>query len=202
MRTLVAAALLAAVLPTAAAAGPVLGARLGYASSGGDAAKDTPMSKVAAAEIPLQLDLAWRINPRWTLGVYYGFGFGRLSKATADRCDALGVSCSVWSMRTGAQATYAFADVSERWAPWLGFGIGYEWLHEHVSERGGGTQNLSGWEYLNLEGGADVRLSSKLSAGPYVSARFGQLSRLDGYGIPNTGWHQWLGAGVRGHWDF
>ncbi len=200
MRTLLAAALLAAVLPTAAAAGPVLGARVGYAAASGDASKDTVMSDVAAAEIPLQLDFAWSFNPRWTLGVWYGFGFGRLSSSVANRCDALGVSCSVWSMRTGVQATYAFAETADPYAPWVGFGIGYQWVHETVS--GGGAQNLSGWEYLDLEGGADWRISAQASVGPFVSLRVGQFSRLDGYGIPSSGWHEWLGVGVRGRWGF
>ncbi|HET8538368.1 MAG TPA: hypothetical protein VFL83_00720 [Anaeromyxobacter sp.] len=202
MRTLLAAALVALALPTAAAAGPVLALRLGWAASAGDAARETPMSEVADGEIPIQLDAFWRFPPHWFGGVYYAYGFGRPSGAISDRCDALGADCSVWTMRVGAQLGYTFGELW-RLAPWLAVGIGYEWTHEDAS-RGGlsGSQTLSGWEFVNVEGGADVKVSGKVSVGPYASFRLGQYSRLDGYGIPSKGVHQWYGVGIRARYDF
>src|SRR5690242_21134659 len=98
MRKLLLAALL---LPTAAAAGPTLALRSGYAISAGDAAKSTSMSEVARGEIPLQVDALWRFGPHFSMGAYYGYGFGRLSPSVSGACDALGADCSVWTMRVG-----------------------------------------------------------------------------------------------------
>ncbi len=202
MRTLLAALLLLAA-PGAASAGPSLGLRLGYDVSSGHAAKGTPMSEVANAAIPIQLDALWRFGPSFSLGAYYSFGFGLLSKSVADACDAAGASCSAWMMRTGVEAQWAFADVAKWWAPWIGAGIGYEWAYDHVSLNGqSARQDVSGWELLNLEGGADAKIGAHLWLGPYLALRYGRYSSLDGYGIVNTAWHRWYGLGLRATWDF
>jgi hypothetical protein len=201
MRTLLV-ALLVAAAPGAASAGPTVGLRLGWEAASGEASKGTPMSDVVKAAIPLQLDLGWRFGA-FSLAAYYGFGFGRISSASADACDAAQADCSAWTMRTGIQAEWAFLDVSKVWAPWVGGGIGYEWAYDKVSSpTKSARQTLSGWQLLSLEGGADARVTAKLWLGPYVSAHYGQYSSLDGYGIPNKAFHRWYGLGVRATWEF
>ncbi len=201
MRTLLVALLLLAA-PGAATAGPALALRLGYALSSGDAARGTPMSDVAKSEIPIQLDALWRFGPHFSAGGYFSYGFGQLSKDVSDRCDSLGASCSVWTMRLGAEAQYAFTDLSPRFAPWIGMGMGWEWAHERVSLGSqSARQDVSGWELVNLEGGADVKVATRVVLGPYVSLRVAQYSRLDGHAVVSKAWHNWLGFGVRGTWD-
>jgi outer membrane protein W len=201
MRTLLLAALLA--LPRAAAAGPALGLRLGYALASGEASSGTEMSEVAKADVPLQLDATWRFGPHFSAGLYFAYGFTRLDASVADRCDALGADCSVSRMRTGIQAAWAFTDVSQRFAPWLGLGIGYEWMKEDASLQGrSGVQHLSGWELLDFQGGVDVVTYRKLALGPYVDwSPLGWFTRLDGSSIVKKSMHQWLGFGVRGTLD-
>jgi hypothetical protein len=202
MRTLLAALLLASV-PAAATAGPALALRSGYGVSSGGATKGTTMSDVASAEIPVQLDALWRFGPHFSAGLYYAFGFGRLSSGVSDACAAQGASCSVWTMRVGAEAEWAFTELSPRYVPWIGAGTGWEWARETASDA---TQTahhtLSGWEILSLEGGGDVKLSAKVAVGPYLSLRVGQYSKLDGYGVVNKAFHRWLGFGIRGTFDF
>jgi hypothetical protein len=203
MRQVLLAAALAAFLPAAAAASPSLGLRLGYEGSSGSATRGTSMSEVAQGDFPLQLDATWRFGAHFSAGVYYSFAIGRLSGEISDRCDALQASCSVWSMRAGIRGEYAFVEVSQRFAPWVGAGTGWEWVRESVSHPAeSSTQTVSGWEMLSLEGGADVRLAPKLWAGPYLAYRFGQYGRLDGYSIVNKAFHSWFGVGLRGRWDF
>jgi outer membrane protein W len=203
MRQVLFAAVLAALLPAAAAASPSLALRLGYASSSGSATKGTAMSEVAKAEFPLQLDATWRFGPHFSAGVYYGFAIGQLSGTVSDRCSALGASCSVWSMRAGIRGEYAFPEVSQRLAPWIGAGTGWEWVRESVSHpTESAAQTVSGWETLSLEGGADIKVGPKLWIGPYLTYRFGEYTRLDGYSIVNKAFHSWVGLGARGKWDF
>ncbi len=202
MRTLLVALLLAAV-PAAASAGPALGLRLGYESARGDAAKGTPMSDVARSDVPLQLDATWRFGSSLSIGAYYAFGFAQISSSVAHECDALHASCSAYTMRTGVEVQWAFTDVASWWAPWIGTGLGYQWAYDDVSIAGKSSrQNVSGWELLNLEGGADAKVAPKLWLGPYVSLRYSQYSNLEGYGIANKAFHTWLGIGVRATWDF
>lgn len=203
MRQVLLAAVLAAVLPAAAAASPSLALRLGYESSSGSATKGTSMSEVASAGFPIQLDATWRFGPHFSAGVYYGFAIGQLSGAVSDRCSSLGASCSVWAMRAGIRGEYAFVEFSQRVAPWIGAGTGWEWVRENVSHPGdSASQTVSGWDTLTLEGGADIKLGPKLWIGPYLTYRFGEYTRLDGYSIVNKAFHSWVGLGARGKWDF
>ena len=203
MRSLLLAAVLLA-LPGAASAGPVLALRAGWNVASGDASKGTPMSDVVKSELPaLQLDALWRFGAHFSFGAYGAFGFGRLSSTIADRCDRDGADCSVWTARVGIGGEYAFSEVSQRWEPWIGLAVEYEWARDSVSVAGESVvKTVSGWEWLVLDGGADVKVAPKLSIGPYATYRVGEYSRLSGYGIVNQAWHQWLAIGVRGKWDF
>ncbi len=198
-----AAAALAAFLPAAAAAGPSLALRQGYAVSSGSASKGTSMTELASAEFPTQLDAAWRFGDHFSAGVYYSFAIGRLSRPVSDRCSADGASCSVWTMRAGIRGEYAFTEVSQRVVPWIAMGTGWEWVREHVSHpQETSTQVLSGWETASLEVGVDAKVASRLWLGGFATYRFGEYSRLDGYSIVNKAFHTWAGFGVRGRWDF
>ncbi|HEX9052256.1 MAG TPA: hypothetical protein VF841_17135 [Anaeromyxobacter sp.] len=203
MRQVLLAAALAAVLPSAASAAPSLALRLGYESSSGSATTGTSMSEVAKADFPLQLDASWRFGPHFSMGVYYSFAIGQLSRAVSNRCDAYQASCSMWEMRVGIRGEYAFAEVSQRFVPWIGVGSGWEWVRASVSApRDSASDLVSGWEWVTLEGGGDVRVAPKLWIGPYLGWRFGRYGRLNGFSIENQADHSWLGVGVRGRWDF
>lgn len=200
MRLLLVAALL---LPTAAAAGPTLALRAGYAAGIGDASKDVPIADVAKGQVPLQLDALWRFTDRFAGGLYFSYGFGLLGGGVADRCDALGADCSVATLRLGVQGTYQLAPVAGRFLPWVGGGIGYEWVRQSVST---GTfdssQSVSGWEFLSVQGGADVKVGAKLFVGPYALLSWGRYSSVDGNAVSAKAWHEWLHLGVRGKLDF
>lgn len=199
MRTLL---LVALLVPAAASAGPRLGLRAGWAPALGDASDSTPMKDVVASQLPIQADAAWRFGDRLAVGAYFSYGFGRLGPAISNRCDADGADCSVKVLRTGVQGTWAFTQLSPRWAPWAGAGLGYQWVRSSVS-RGAvsATQTVGGWELGNVQAGVDFDVAPRLAVGPYAGWSLGRFSNVDGNDIAEKAWHQWLTFGVRGTFD-
>jgi hypothetical protein len=206
MRKLLTIAVLA-LLPLAAEAQFNFGLRLGYAPAMGDAMKDAKMSDGVKSQIPIQLDAMYAVAPDFSLGAYVSYGFGQLASGA---CDA-GVSCSASDTRFGIQGLYSFSKVSTAFVPWVGAGIGYEVASYSMEADGEKLElDLSGWEFLNLQAGANYKVNDQFSFGPYVQLSVGQYSSADmtmsGVGsfsgdIPEKGVHQWFGFGVRGSFD-
>jgi len=196
------AVLAAVVVPTASQAQFTLGARLGYGIPMGDAVKDAPLKDEVKSQIPIQLDALYRITPDIAAGLYFSYGFVQLNSDVSDACDAANVDCSASSMRLGVEATYTLTKVSPTFVPWFGAGIGFEWLSEKA-EFGGvsATQDVTGFEFLNLQGGADYKVSPQLAVGPYVQFSIGQYSSVEGNDITDKAMHEWLSFGVRGKFD-
>jgi len=191
-----------AILPLTAQAQFTLGARVGYAPAMGDADGSVSMSDYVKSQIPLQLDLMYRVTPEVAVGGYLSYGFGQLPSDQADACDAAGLDCSATNLRLGVQATYAFTKVSPQFVPWLGAGLGLEWASQEVSFGGGSaTQDVTGFEFLNLQVGGDYKVSDQFSVGPYFMMSLGQYSSVEGNDIPEKGMHEWLNFGLRGKFD-
>ncbi len=199
---MVGAVLAAVAVPTTSHAQFTLGLRVGYAPAMGDGAKDQPMKDVVKSQIPIQLDAMYRITPEWSAGLYYSYGFGQLNSDLSSACDAAGYSCSLSAMRFGAQGTYTFTTASPTFVPWAGLGIGYESMTQKV-ELGGQSvsQDVSGWEFLNLQVGGDFKVSPQFAVGPYVMYSIGQYSSVEGNSITDKAMHEWLNFGVRGKFD-
>jgi len=210
MLGVVAAALL---VPAASRAQFTLGARVGYAPAMGDAAKDEKLSDGVKSQIPIQLDAAYKVTPDIAVGAYFAYGIGQIGSAVSDVCDISGIDCSARVLRFGVQGLYSFNAVSKQFVPWAGLGAGYEIGSLEVSG-GGATAKTTyrGFEFLNLQGGADYKVSEQFSVGPYVMLSIGQYSKakiensvdpgLDFDGdIPDKAMHEWLGFGVRGKFD-
>jgi outer membrane protein W len=193
---------MALALPTISHAQFSIGARLGFAPAMGDAAKDEPLKDLVNSQVPLQLDAMYRVSPQLSAGLYFSYGFGQLNSDFADFCDYFEVDCSARSMRVGVQAHYAFGSQSQQFLPWAGAGLGMEWMT--VKASAGGTSesiDVSGLEFLNLQAGADYRVSDQFSIGPYLQFSVGQYSKVDGESISEKAMHQWFGFGLRGKFD-
>jgi hypothetical protein len=211
MRKLVLVALAALAVPTASLAQFQVGARLGYHLSGGDAAKDEKMSDGVKSQVPIQVDAAYKFTKELALGGYFSYGFGQLG---SQACPA-GASCSASDIRVGIQGFFTFADLKAPLVPWLGLGIGYErGNYEAKAGSAKATLTYSGWEYLNLQVGGDMKVSETFSFGPYVMfsvAQYGKV-KVDNNVVPSLNFdgsipsdqkamHQWFGFGVRGKFD-
>ncbi len=164
--------------------------------------------------IPLWLDLGYRLTPALALGVYGMFGLvlpksGAASDPLGGGCPE-GLDCSALGVRFGVQAQYRFLPGAAV-DPWLGLGLGYEWITSHVEGRVFGipidvNTDHSGPELLHVQGGVDFQLAGALTLGPFASLSALQYTScsatLDGDDsecrLPDKAWHGWLVLGVRG----
>jgi hypothetical protein len=183
----------------------------------GDAAKDVALSKYVSGQVPIEIEALWRFTPEISAGLYFGYGFAFASK---DICAAqgglpAGVSCSTSGasvMRYGIQGQYRFLGVMQGATPWAGLGIGYETASVDVKGSYQGfsasyTAKVSGWEYLNLQGGVEWAVMPGLSVGPFARIGFAKYSTAEANGgsadIPSSDqtFHEWLTIGVKGTFD-
>jgi hypothetical protein len=164
--------------------------------------------------IPIWFDAGYRLSDRLLLGAYFMFGIVLPKTAPADNplgggCPE-GFDCFATGVRLGAQAQYSFAPEATL-DPWLGVGLGYEWVStqlegEVFSFPFESSTRYSGPDLLQLQGGVDFHTRSIFSVGPFgsVSAmRYtscsltlgGEESRCE---LEEGGWHGWLVFGMRG----
>lgn len=179
----------------------VLGLRLGYGIPMGDATKGNPLSDGTSGQIPIWLDVGYMVTRNIMVGAYGQYGI-----AFVKDCPS-GASCSGSDIRIGLQGQYHISP-AEKIDPWLGVGIGYE-IASLKATAGGqeASSTTKGMEYLNLQGGADFKVSPAFGIGPFLSFSFGKYSsatiKIPGLpdqsgDISETAMHQWLTLGVRG----
>jgi outer membrane protein len=165
---------------------------------------------------PIWLDVGYSPTASTTIGVYAQVGTG----GTGDACIAS--DCDWSDIRVGAELEWRIlpgAPVN----PWLGLGLGYEWLSYRalvttdVPDGEGGTGTFTGryterfgGPELMLHGGIDFQVEDALRIGPYASATVGQYM-TDSYScqpatpecpsngsLDGAGFHSWIGFGLRG----
>lgn len=212
------------VASSARADGFELGARVGYGVPLGDVDDDDneDLSDGIKGMIPLQLDVGYRVTPALSLGGYFMYGFGFVGDEISDTCDAaedvpgLSASCSATDFRVGLQAHYHFSP-DKKVDPWLGVGVGYEWLMFGIDVAGGGRESEvsstgRGFEFFNIQGGLDFEVAPGLALGPFLSFSAGQFSSYsiscsgdgcddvnsDSRDIEDKALHEWMLLGVRG----
>jgi len=172
------------------------------------------LSDLTPWRAPVWLDIGYSLSGALTIGAYGQVGVGGNGDACVGDCD--------WSdIRIGAQAELRLlpgAPVD----PWLGVGLGYEWLSyrqlvsgsipnaagELVDVTVRATETFGGPELL-LQGGIDFQVEDALRVGPYVSATLAQYLTdsyscqpstplcPSGSSVEGAAFHSWLGIGVR-----
>jgi hypothetical protein len=173
-----------------------LGVRTGVALPAGKLSEGVAMNALSAAQIPLFLDIGAKVSRYVFLGGYASFALGGASdrwNRNACRND----DCSARSMHLGAQIQIHFGSF-ERTNPWIGYGLGYEWLWT----AGFPETTYRGWEYGRFMAGVDFRLSHDFGLGPFVDATVAQYSSLsnanvESADISNTALHSWVTVGLR-----
>ena len=202
----------AATQPRAARAetGFEAGARLGYGIALGEIAEDIDLSDGIEGQIPIWIDVGYRPIDALMVGLYFQYGIGLIED---EACDLDGVDCSGNDIRLGIQAHYHISP-EEQLDPWVGLGIGYEWLNRSVEAMGTEVSStLEGFEFLNLQAGLDIAVAEHVKLGPFLSFSLGQYgsgsaecsggacSALEVFGaeadIENKALHQWLVIGAR-----
>lgn len=194
-RWLIAVAALAAATPARAADRWTLGVRAGYALGLGYLDETSRMSDAVGEQIPVQLDLAFRVRRDLAVGAYLSYGFGRVTGDMQTTCGG-GGTCTSDALRLGAQVLYYFPH--ERPAPWVGVGIGYESISV---DTGPVDLKVTGYELLVLQGGIDVHESARVSVGAFLSVSLGRYTDQDVGGVRtplDERLHEWVTLGVRG----
>ena len=152
--------------------------------------------------IPVMLEAGYRFNPNVMVGAFGQYGF-----AIVKDCGA--TSCSAANISVGVQAHYHFAPVDSV-DPWVGLGIGYEWLPLTFSQNGASQDvTYKGFQFINAQFGVDFPVTSAFRLAPYVSLALGQYSTGSASGalangsgdITNTSLHEFLTFGFRGSFN-
>jgi len=190
-----------AMFPALASAQVSVGLRLLYGIPMGDAVKDQKMSDGISGQVPLQLDVEYKVTPQLGVGVYGSYAFGMLASQAKDNFD----SASAYAL--GIQASYELPKLKAI-TPWVGLGTGYEWATASFkSSAGGGSLKYSGWEFARLEVGADYEVAKNFSTGLFVGYSLGQFSNASFQGqsasVPSSDktLHEWFTFGIRGKYD-
>ena len=182
-----------------------LGLGIGYSMPFGDALKGESMTNLYSGEIPIELELSYKLTHAFSLGVYGGYGYGIVTPSGRLEADvaASGVIQSIATWRVGVQGEYELGKMGAG-TPFLGARVGY--VTESVTGKNGwGNSSASGWEWLTLVFGVDFQAARGVAIAPYVSGAIGQYTDLKPAGgssasIPggDQTLHGWLTIGVRG----
>ncbi len=143
---------------------------------------------------PFFFDIGYKPRRHFFVGGYFGFGIG----GCGDAIPAGNNGCGTVTARVGAEIIYGFLPAA-RLNPWVGYGIGIEWVGMEGTDAG----SFFGPELGNFMGGFDVRVSRGLGLGPFVNFGIGEYTSitLPVDGPPQTHFdktlHEWLSLGVR-----
>jgi len=194
--------------------GVELGIRSGYAlpfgdvtGGGGDA-----LGHSVRGVVPIWIDAGYRLNPSIFVGASFQYGIGFVNTDHVANCSAGGVmsmgssfvqSCSASDLIFGIDFHYHLMP-EQTVDPWAGVGVGYEIMN---NSRGAMSVNYKGFQFLNVQLGADYKAMPNLGIGPFVMFSFGQFSNCSISGLEGgdcnaqTAMHEWLTLGIRGAYD-
>lgn len=207
-------------LAGAMAAGPAradggaveLGLRSGYSIPFGDIAGGNPshaLSDGVSGMVPIWIDAGYKLNPNMYIGANFQYGIAFVNTDKFGECKMSGISCSANDVMFGVDFHYHLMP-DQTIDPWAGIGIGYEILSVNESIMGqsfGGNDN--GFQFVNLQLGADYKAMPNLGIGPFLMFSLGQFSSCSASGpnvsgdckIDNQAMHEWLTIGLRGAYD-
>lgn len=189
--------------------------RAGYFVPLGSSAASSGIRNHVVGMIPLRVDAGYRFSPHLWVGAFGAAGLG----VKGEYCDddppptdgevpsRIGPKCDAPNQfRLGAQVQWHFLPSTADVAPWIGLGVGYQWLN--ISETLGRrtfVQTFAGPDYLHLELGVDLAVGSRVRLGPYAHWNLGEYAILAAAASeeaaaaarPTSGVHQWLGFGIK-----
>jgi hypothetical protein len=199
------------------------GVRLGYSFSSGDYYQGTPIGSSSSAAdlpglggaIPFAIDAGMRIGPYVFAGAAFQYA---LLNSSCFSSPGLSLSCSGHDIRGGLEVIGHFAPRGKI-DPWIGVGMGHEWLELDISasEQGASAQltdTFDGWNFADLMIGADFHVGAHGGIGPYFELTSGSFTNVSQSGSSSSGQttsgsgditsqssHQWFTLGVRGTYE-
>jgi hypothetical protein len=162
------------------------------------------LSDLVAWSVPLELELGARIGPAF-VGGYASYAFAKTGSALE-----VGTARSASNVRIGFEMLWHLGP-DRPVDPWLGLGVGYEWLNLSISGSGGTIYGSArGFEWANLQLGIDFLLGRNFRLGPFVQSRVaqydtGSLGLVSSQGTDVSGTsdivsktvHLWIDVGLR-----
>lgn len=140
--------------------------------------------------IPVRLEGRYLFDSHRALGLFFQYGHG-LTHPMGD-CLVYG-GCTASNYLFGIDLSYRNRPIG-RVTPWQAIALGYEILHLDA-------RSYRGWQYAELQIGADVGLGHGLALGPFASASicdYGTVSNGAGdYALQGPGLHYWIQFGLR-----
>jgi hypothetical protein len=188
------------------------GVRSGYALPFGAISGGWALGEVFDAQVPISIDLGYRVTKNLLVAGYgaYGFGIPRRASSADTRGCPRGMDCSLHLMRFGLEAEF-WIRPDQAINPWIGLGLGYEVMSVAMSgtllgQKVGVTDTLSGFEFARLEAGTDFAATRGVGVGPFVSLAFGRYlgcaTETEGQSgrctLDAERYHEWLTLGLRG----
>ncbi|HEX2734339.1 MAG TPA: hypothetical protein VHM70_22170 [Polyangiaceae bacterium] len=188
--------------------GPELAARVGYASAFGRIERGERIRQTLAGAVPFWVDLGYRLDSHWFVGVFGHYGLGIASATSKSDCSG----CNHSWLRFGLQAQHRWL-LGPRRAIWLGLGLGREYLNTSIDQHAQHSRSISGWEWLNAQFGCDFQPAEGFGVGPFLGFSLGtyttgrercldetlcpRLERDVTKDLEAPGIHGWVNAGVR-----
>jgi hypothetical protein len=184
------------VLGGPAAAGTESGAEIavhtGFTLPVGNIDASGSFSDAISGFIPIGAELGYRLNPSVYLGLFgeYGLGITKNCPSTLD--------CSAHTISIGLEGRYRFSHMSQL-GPWVGFGVGYEWLNLSAIFNGAtASSTANGLQFGRVSGGFDFAVTPAFTVGPYIAASLGEYLSEDSAGPgADKALHGFLQVGVR-----
>lgn len=174
-----------------------IGIAAGYSQGVGDVGDGVrSLTDSGGPGISGEVDLGWRINPNWLVGVYGTTGW--LSTG-----DAPGNAHNNWTTSAGIQGTYHFLP-GESFDPWVSVGTGWR---AYFVNRPEGRDARHGLEFARLQVGVDVPVQPGITISPYIGASATvfltqELAQDTSFSdIQNRKVNVFLNAGVMGRFD-
>ncbi|HZJ54442.1 MAG TPA: hypothetical protein VFD38_09925 [Myxococcaceae bacterium] len=164
----------------------------------------THLADLVSWTVPLELELGARIGPVF-VGGYVSYAFGKPGSALES-----GTARSANNVRFGFEVLWHLGP-DRPVDPWLGLGVGYEWLNLSITSPDGTiTASARGFEWVNLQLGIDFLLGRNIRLGPFVRSRVAQYDagslgvinpqggEASGSGdIQSKTIHTWIDVGLR-----
>jgi hypothetical protein len=186
--------------------GVALAFQTGYSLPSGKLTDSDTMGDWFGGQVPIWVELGFRVTPQLFIGGYGALGFGEVGGAMDTACSAKSLDCSSRSLRAGFAVRYRYF-ATETIHPWLGYAAGYESNSAVISAGSAeGVFNFTGWELAHLSAGIDVSDGELFGVGPVVDYGIGQYNHVsyEETGRPSadneiaqTATHQWVTFGLR-----
>jgi hypothetical protein len=135
----------------------------------------TRLSSLIEGQVPIWLDLGYRLRN----GLYLG-GYAQIGPGIQEQCTP--PDCYFFDLRVGFNARYHFL-AGRRVEPWVGLGLGYELLYQQryttiLGTRFSSSAALHGFEFLNAQVGVDFRVTRQWALAPFFTCAVSQYERL------------------------